>query len=550
MKCYNRGSAGLTWSGKYGEESFMSKSAGIAAAALLTATVAGAGGYYYLQNRDPGDKPEQLAQAVPEKAFAVGYVTTDSKVWSKLEKFGTAEAKQLVSRSLQQAQKEIISDVDYQKDIQPWLGNIMFAGINKKDDPSKGSLLVVSKVKDKISAYNFLTKFKDKGKTPAKETEYKSAKIWAVNTGKEEFYTAYLDDWLVGGSDLSAVQQSIDTIKGSPSFSKKNGNQFFASGKLNLTNPIASLYIDFPSLVAMAKTSSSKLTASQYTQLENIQSFTSGAGIDDKGIRAKALTQMTKTPANLPTSSGKLLANYPAGTIMLTSGAGLKTIWNESVKQLEADPTTKKSVDEMRQGILTATKLDLDKDILGWMDGEYALGIVPQTEGIGAYVGMGITATVETSSKPATDKALTGLKDAASSLVGGTSRKSTTGKDINEIPSPYFPGNLASFGWLDDKSVFLSTGTVDDKDPLTKGADFQEITGTLPQSNQGYLYLNFDQALNLLNSKVFKSQAAAIPADYLSLLKSMKGAAAVSKIDGNAYQSEGLLVLKPSTAVK
>jgi hypothetical protein len=526
----------------------MSKSAGIAAAALLTATVAGAGVHIFLKNLDPGDKPEQLAQAVPEKAFAVGYVTTDSKVWSKLEKFGSTEAKQLVSRSLQQAQKEIISDVDYQKDVQPWLGNIMFAGISKKDDPSKSSLLAVSKVKDKLSAYNFLTKFKDKGKTPAKETEYKGAKIWAVNTGKEEFYTAYLDDWLVGASDLSAVQQSIDTIKGSPSFSKKNGNQFFASGKLNLTNPIASLYIDFPGLVAMAKASSSQLTASQYAQLENIQSFTSGAGIDDKGIRAKALTQMTKAPANLPLSSGKLLANYPAGTIMLTSGAGLKTLWNESVKQLESNPTTNKSVDEVRQTILTATKLDLDKDILSWMDGEYALGIVPQTEGIGAYVGMGITATVETNSKPATDKALTGLKDAASSLVGGTSRKSTTGKDINEIPSPYFNGNLMSFGWIDDKSVFFSTGNVDDKDPLTKGADFQEITGTLPQSNQGYLYLNFDQALNLLNSKVFKSQAGAIPADYLSLLKSMKGAAAVSKIDGNAYQSEGLLVLKPSAA--
>jgi Protein of unknown function (DUF3352) len=533
----------------------MSKNAGIAAAALVTAAAAGGGGYYYLQNRDPGDQPEQLAQAVPEKAFVVAYITTDAKIWNKFEKFGTPEAKKLISNSLQQLQKEAFSDmdnkVDYQKDVQPWLGNIMFAGINKKEDPSKGSLLMVSKVKDKVSAYNFLTKYQNKSKAKAKETEYKGAKVWETTSDETPSYTAYIDDWLVSSDSKSTIEQSIDAIKGAASFSKKNGNQFFASGKLSLANPIASLYIDVPSLVTMAKAdkSSSGLTAAQYAQFETIQSFTGGAGIDDKGVRAKALTQMTKAPINVPAGSGKLLVNFPADTILVASGAGIKTTWEQSIQQLESNPATKKSLDEMRQSLLTSTKLDLDKDILGWMDGEYAMGLVPQSEGTWGSVGMGMTAVIETTAKPAAEKALEGFKTAASGSLGVTARKSSTGKDINDIANPLSAGTgpLASYGWLDDKSIFLSTKAMDTKDPLNNGADFKEISGSLPQTNQGYLYMNFDRALAVLDSKVFKSQSATIPADYLSLLKSIKGLAAVNKIDGNSYQTEGLLVLKPST---
>jgi hypothetical protein len=98
----------------------MAKSTAIAAALLTTATVAGAGGYYYLQTKDPGDRPEQLALAVPEQAYAVGYIATDPKVWSKLDRFGNPIAKQVIDRSIQQIQKETVGDIDFAKDVQPW----------------------------------------------------------------------------------------------------------------------------------------------------------------------------------------------------------------------------------------------------------------------------------------------------------------------------------------------------------------------------------------------------------------------------------------------
>jgi Protein of unknown function (DUF3352) len=528
----------------------MAKGSAIAAA-LVVVGAGGAAGYYYLNSKNTDDRPEKLAQAIPESAYAVGYVATDSAIWSKLNNFGTAEAKQLVGRSLQQAQKEILSqeNLDYQKDIQPWLGNVMVA----IDDGTKAgelSFLAVSKVKDQIGAFNFLNKIKDKATTKATESEYKGAKIWtSKGTGSDESHLAYINNWLMVSNSRKSIEKSIDAANGGASFQKKNGDSFFAANSLSVTNQVAAGYVDFARLVPMinsASTSSSKLTAAQLEQLKDIKSFTGSMGIDDKGIRAKAMTQMNKVAFNLPSSAGKVLSSFPADTVLVTSGVNLKDIWAETTKQVADNPQAKESLTTLQTSFQQTTKLDLSKDIFSWMGGEYALGIVPKKEGFWGEVGMGMLMVVDSTDKPSTERALAGIKDLASSSVGVAERKSADGKTFSEVKNPLGAGALVTYGWLDDKSVFLTNGDLDTKDPLNKSADFQEITSSLPQSNAGYFYLNFDRVIGLLDSKMLKSQGLAIPADYLSLLKSMKGIGAAGTQEGNNYRSEGLLVLKPS----
>jgi hypothetical protein len=530
----------------------MAKGSAIAAA-LVVVGASGAAGYYYLNSRNTGDRPEQLAQAIPESAYAVGYIATDPALWSKLNNFGTPEAKQLVGRSLQQAQKEILSqeNLDYQKDIQPWLGNVMVA-IDSSTKPGEFSVLAVSKIKDQIGAFNFLNKIKDKAKTKATESAYKGAKVWSSGTGKDESHVAYINNWLMVSNSRQSIEKSIDAANGAASFKQKNGDSFFASDSLSVTNQVAAGYVDFARLVPAlnAADTSKKLTAEQLQQLADLKSFTGSMGIDDKGIRAKALTQMNKVAVKLPASSGKVLNTFPANTMMVTSGVNLKDLWTETAKQMAANPQSQQSWATMQTSFQQTTKLDLSKDIFSWMGGEYALGIVPQKEGFWGQFGMGMLMVVDSTDKTATERALAGLKDLAASSVGVSERKSTDGKSISEVKNPLGSGSLLSYGWLDDRSIFLANGDVNSKEPLNNSVDFKEITGSLPQTNSGYLYVNFDQMLGLLDSQLMKSRNVAVPAEYLSLLKSMKGLGAAGIQNGNDYRSEGLLVLKPTNSIK
>jgi Protein of unknown function (DUF3352) len=523
----------------------MAKSTAIAAALLTTA--AGAGGYYYLQTKDPGDRPEQLALAVPEQAYAVGYIATDPKVWSKLDRFSNPIAKQVIDRSIQQFQKETVGDIDFAKDVQPWLGNIMIASFANDQAAEKPTILAVSKVKDKFSAFNFLNKLKSKN--PATERDYKGAKIWSVS-GKDPFYVAYTDDWLVGSADQATVEKSIDTLKGAASFSQKNGDQFFASGRLNLPNPIASVYIDFPRMAAAVNRGNSKLDSNQLAKLVKAQSFVAGMGIDDQGLRAKALTQMNDNSFKLPNTNGEVLANFPADSLLVLNGSGIKNIWDETVKQSASDPKTMGAIEDLRKSFRTQTKLDLDKDVFGWLGGEYAIGIFPQKEGLlGSFTGLGITAVVAGTEPQTNEKSLDSMvKGLSAGKVVIKPRQSSDGKTINDIASPLGTGSLLSYGAIDDKTVFLSTKNSTITEPLSKGADFQKIVGTLPASDQGLTYINFRQLAKVLQGEALKQYTANMPPEYFSLLKSIAGMAVSSKLDGDTYRTEGVLTLTPASS--
>jgi hypothetical protein len=527
----------------------MAKSTAIAAALLTTATVAGAGGYFYLQNKDPGDRPEQLAMAVPEQAYAVGYIATDPKVWSKLDRFGNPASKQLIDRSIQQIQKDTVGDINFAQDVQPWLGNVMIASFVNEKAAEKPTILAVSKVKDKLSAFNFLNKLKSKNKKPTTESDYKGAKIWSVS-GDDPFHVAYSNDWLVGSADRVAVEKSIDTLNGAPSFSQKNGNQFFASGRLNLPNPIASIYIDFPRMAAAVAKDHSKLNSNQIAKLVKAQSFVAGMGIDDQGLRAKALTQMQDNTFRLPSTSSKVLAHFPADSLLVLNSSGIKNIWDETVKQSANEPKTMAAIEDLRKSFRTQTKLDLDKDVFGWLDGEYAIGIFPQEEGLlGSFTGLGITAVVEGSEPQVNEKSLDSMvKGLGAGKVAIKPRQLPDGKTINDIASPFGVGNLVSYGSIDDKTVFLSTKNSAITEPLSKGAEFQKVISTLPASDQGLTYINFRQLVNVLQGEALKKYTANMPPEYFSLLKTIEGMAIGSKLDGDTYRTEGVLMLTPTTS--
>jgi hypothetical protein len=526
----------------------MAKGSAIAAA-LLVAGAGGAAGYYYWQtNRSGGDRPEQLAQAVPATAYAVGYVATDPQVWGKLGNFGNAEAQQLVGRSLQQVQKEILSseNLDYQKDIQPWLGNLMFALDSSGDSAQKPAILAVSKVKDQIGAYNFLNKIK--GKTSAtSESEYKGAKVWTTGTGDDTSHAAYFNNWLVVSNHKKTLEKSIDAIQGGDSFKRKNGDSFFANDSLALPNQVAAIHIDFPRLVT-ATAGQGQVTQKQLQQLDDLKSITGNIGIDTQGIRTKALTQMNGASVSLPNSPNRALQNFPPDTVMVTSGVNLKDIWTETAKQLAADPDTKGTLSTWQASFRDSTGLDLEKDVFSWLGGEYALGLVTKKDGFWGGFGMGLVAIFDSTDRAATDRALGGVKSLASSASGVSERKSNDGKSINDINNPLdASAPLLSYGWLNDKSVFFATGEVSTQAPLLESSEFKEITGSLPQSNSGYFYVNFDRLVATFDSKWLKPRTAAIPGEALSLLKSVKGLGAVGRQEGQNFRSEGLLVLKPKS---
>ncbi|HEY9874098.1 MAG TPA: DUF3352 domain-containing protein, partial [Candidatus Obscuribacterales bacterium] len=325
------------------------------------------------------------AKVVPDEALMAVLVSTDTKSWSRLQDFGTPEAQNFIKKGFKGFNNEMLtkSNINYEKDVQPWLGSVMFAFLPSPTGQAtqQPSVLVVVGIKNKLSAFNFANKFKaaEKGKT--KESDYKGIKISETTENSGKTYSAVLDKHLVVSSERKPVELAIETFKGQPSFASKQGaGKGFSS--VDLKNPIVEFYLpEYGGMVQQLLLSNPNMAAlppETLNQLKQVKSLVMGVGVDNLGLRMKTIAKLDPSAikAEYKPTPGKVVAQFPAETIALISGQGISGFWKAVVEQAKTNPQTQQGIDTARQQLKTIN-LDLDKDIFGWMDGEFALAAIP-----------------------------------------------------------------------------------------------------------------------------------------------------------------------------
>jgi hypothetical protein len=537
---------------------------------LATAVVVASGVAAYVYFRGGvGDSASPLASAkiVPDEAMIASFISPDSKAWEQLQKFGTPEAKNLVNTSLQDFNKQTLaeSNIDYEKDLKPWIGGVMIAvlppNLTKPTQTKSESfnVLMVVKIKDKVSALNFANKLKARQNVKNTETDYKGQKITeSIEGTSPPVYSSVLNnEYIVVAPEKIGVQKAIDTFKGEPSFATKKGaNSLLAKG-IDLNNPIAQIYLpDYGTVVEQLIASSpnaSSIPPETLAQLKQIKSVIAGIGVDNDGLRIKALAdvdeQLLKNQYQA-SYSGKLVEILPAETIALITGAGIGKSWTAFSKQAKNIPQVSLGLDLARVQ-LQNYNLDLDKDVFGWMDGEFAFAAIASKQGLLAPIGFGGALVIDTTNRPAAEATLTKLDGIAKSSFVGVAPRNIGATAVTEWQIPG-QGALLGHGWLDKDTVFIAFGgpiadivTTKPSQLLTNSNTFKAAISSLPKSNAGYFYLDMDKTVALINAN---AQPGTIPPETQAILASIRGVSmSNSSPNASTSQFEMLLALKPSS---
>ena len=538
----------------------------VGAAVVVAGSVAA---YMYFKGAS-GDASSPLASAkvVPDEAMIATFISTDPKPWSQLQQFGTPAAQQLVEKSLQDFNKQMLteSNIDYQKELLPWVGSIMVAVLPSSpaspaqatpQPAQKSNVLMVIGIKDKVSAFNFANKLKAEKGVESKESDYKGQKIIEPTGKGEPTYSAVLNDHLVLAQELKAVEQAIDTFKGEPSFASVEGADSFLSKGVDLKNSIAQIYIpDYASVTQQLIANSPnapQLSPAKLAQLQQVKSVIAGVGIDDAGLRMKAIAKIDPeaNKVEYQPSPGKMVARFPGETIALISGQGISRHWSAFVEQTQTSPEFKQGIDQVRQQLKTIN-LDLDKDIFGWMDGEFAIAAIPSNQGLLAAVGFGGALVFDTSDRKTAQATFDKLDALAKSNFITVGQRNVQGKTVTEWQIP-LQSALVGHGWLDEDTVFVAVGgpiadaiATPPNQALDTSENFKAVTGALLKPNGGYFYLDMDKTMSVLSSK---PQSAAISPEASAILNSIRGIGmTTTSPDESTNQVEMLLGLKPATA--
>ncbi|HEY9807989.1 MAG TPA: DUF3352 domain-containing protein [Halomicronema sp.] len=526
------------------------------AAALLAGTIAAY--LYFKQNLDKQTTPLESAKLVPEQALMAGFITTDNQTWAKLQQFGTPEAQQLAGGILQNLQNQILTDsnLNFEKDIKPWMGGIMFAVMPQPSQTTQPNLLLVVGIKNKVAALNFANRLKTQNQATLQEKQHQNITYTNITEKAGATYsTAVLDEHLLIAFEEKTLQAAIDTFKGKPSFAKNPQAAPLLEKGVDLPNPLAQIYLtNYSELIKqyyLNKPDAPKVSPLALQRLEQIKVVVGGLGADSQGLRlkAKAFFNPQTIQQEFKPSPGKIITQFPSETIALINGSGLNQYWNDLVKDSQNTPEIKQSLDNLRETLKNTVNLDADTELFNWMDGEFGLGLIASNQGILSQFGFGSALIVETTNRKAAEASLNKIQTVLRQNVPFLTSNSTkiNGKEITEWKIPQ--GTVLTQGWLNDKSVFITLGPLADSlitggNSLQTNPAFKTATGNLPQPNQGYLYIDIEKTSTILNSL---SQAAGtpLPPETSAIFNSVNGIAGTANWpDKTTSQVEILFSLK------
>jgi len=503
--------------------------------------------------------PTTGAELIPDEAIMTSFISTDIKNWTKLKQFYIPELEKLFSEPMLEIESELIeAEIDYQQDIQPWIGNAIVALIPTTESAEViqdlDSLGIIG-IKDPLGANNFINKVRSQNQAILEKSKYKGLEITKSTDAKGNIlHTTLLGNKLAISDKVSVIKMSIDTYRGKPSLIDSAKTKEIFQQKLDLNHSIAQVYFtNYDRLIATGL-QDANLPERTREIFQGIQSFSFGIGTEDNKIKFQGLTKLDPQliTQNYKNSPGKVLAKLPKETIAFVSSQGIDDIWAEVVSLASHEPELRKTINGVRQSTKFITGLDLDQDVFSWMNGEFVLGIVPSSQPNipRLNIGLGGALVLETSDRATAQRTMDQLNNKFQQNFGIYSQKINKGK--NDFIQWAVPGSnlVLSSGWLDKNNILLAFGNKDTnsiydnrKLPLKNNSQFQEIFRSLPKKNLGYFYLDMKTIIKEISPLLLEQDPTLY--EEISVLNSILAiGGTTTMIDQETSQIDAIVLLQ------
>jgi len=495
----------------------------LSAAGLLVG--GGAVAYWLFNQAQPFSRNLLVgANIIPQDALFAVSVTTDTKQWLKLQEFGTKETQTLVNQNLLQLRDRFLTNHGYnfEKDIQPWVGNEVTLAIltpdfnksaakpvsaNAEAGSSQQSMVMVLPIENPEKAKSILTQPKSSNSGKWSEYNYQGITI-KQSEGQRggDFSTALIDNRFLVITDSSKVaEKTINAYKSKTTLATIGG---FADNfsKIASYQPLAQFYLNVPNAAKIAAVAPNRpLPAQVLAQLQNNQGLAGTITLESEGIRIKGVSWLNPRSQRVlavENSAGSMQNRVPVETIMMLSGGNLQRLWSDYVLTSQGNPLAPIAPEQLRSGVKSFTNLDLEQDLLKWMNGEFAISLIPETPKPNSPDNFrtALVLMIQTKERQKAEASIKQLDEMMKNQYQFQIQPATVaGKPVVNWISPF--GTLtATHGWLDNDVAFLSIGApITDKilpkpnNTLADSSAFQQTVPAEPNPTNGQFYLDVEQ---------------------------------------------------------
>ncbi|MDP5338790.1 MAG: DUF3352 domain-containing protein, partial [Nodularia sp. (in: cyanobacteria)] len=536
----------------------------------------GSAAYWFLTQRQTSPRGLPVgANIIPQDALFTVSLTTDPQEWQKLQELGTTATQAEINKNLVQLRDRFLTNngYDFQKDIAPWVGDEVTLAIlspptqpalkpvdNDKDAASaQQSMVMVLPINNLEAAKSILSEPKTLKQGKWYDRTYQGVTIKQTDgQSGEKLSAALLDErFLVITDHPQATEQAIDTYQGKASLATVAGfGENFP--KISSSRPFAQFYLNVPIAAKIAAAAPNRaLPAQVLAQLQNNQGLAGSMTLEPEGIRFKGISWLnpnSQRVLKVENKAGTMQNRVPAETLMMLSGGNLQRFWEDYVLTSQKNPLSPISPEQLRGGVKSLTEMDLDKDFLSWMQGEFSVSVIPNSSSNDSsqdfragllFMIQAKDASNGQSLRQSAEASLKKLDEVMKTQYQFQIQPSTVaGKSVVNWITP-FNTLTATRGWLDDDIAFLVVGApitdkIVPKPDQTLGAylPFQQTVPTEPNPTNGQFFLDMEAAVkNFTLNSLFPNQQI-----FLDATSSIGVTSAVS--DNRSTRYDIFIVLK------
>jgi hypothetical protein len=483
--------------------------------------------YLIVISRGPGKDLPAGATVVPQDTMMAISISTQESEWKRLREFGTPESKASFEKILAEVRDRLLTanGYGYQQDIQPWVGNtVMVAFLRNKiaipvppsspnappPPPAQQSVAIILPIANPIKAKELLAKPKPLNQGKMVERNYKGVQVTETQgIPDRNFSVAVLGtNYLAVTTDPTATDRIIDTYKGEPSLAKTPG---YGDAIEQIKNPGAfgQIYVNIPVAAAFAAANSARqISPENLEKQQQNQGFATTVTLDTDGIGFKSISWLkpdSQKRIAVENNAEKMVNRLPNNTIMMVSGGNLQRLWQDYVLGADANPIAPIDPQILRTALKSTTGLDLDKDLINWMAGEFSLSLIPApAPNPKDKFAAGFVFMVETNNRRAADKSLKQLDDVMKTKGFRVEEIQAGGKPAIKWTSP-FGGIAVIRGWMNDVAFLTVGAPVLDaivpapKSPLLGSELFQKTVRSQLKPHNGNFFIDTETAFNPKN---------------------------------------------------
>mgnify|MGYP002777009876 CR=1 FL=1 len=518
----------------------------------------GIGGFFWISSQSPlsllgGGTTNTPAAAifVSKQAPAMVSLLVNPDKLESLRQLVTRPSDRRQSRQeLERFKSSLLdtSSLDYHQDVQPWLGEEVTLAVTSSDidrDATNGNqpgYLTILTSKNSAKSREFLQLLFSQraiaGRDLVSET-YQGVNIFSdchridleahgcapLQDRTRLVGAAVGDRFILFANHPKVLREAINNVQ-APDLSLNNSTQYQHALSLLPTERIGIVFLNLPQAIDwLGKEPPERIYDSQIIALK----------LNPQGIVAETsiiAAQTELAPAGTMLSEPVQALQYlPTATNLAIAGLDLSHLQNTNLNQLWRQITTvlSGSTNDAISRLITqplamfqeSWGIDISQDIFSWVQGEYALGMLPQKDASMTADWIFVAEKSEgTDLAIARFNAIAAEKGLSITPLSSNEQKIYAWTQVNTVPfNPSEPADRSLltlkakvqgvYTSVDKYEIFTSSVAAMDaalkaakSSSLLKSSQFQSAIKAIPQPNQGYLYLDLPKSREILERQL------------------------------------------------